>query len=321
MSTAGAWEQYWRRTREAAAHRGGGPQDEVLGRFWASFFAEALSRAERPRLLDVACGNGAVTRYALDASRRPAGANTFILGLDRSPSALEDFHKRYASVPGVVADARRTPFPDGCFDIVASQFGLEYAGVEAIEEAARLVSPEGSLAAVVHLKGGAIFRECSANLEAMGAVRDSGILRLTKDVFETGKAAERDPARVDEFRRVEARFAAAVQAVDGILERMGEAIAGGAVRRLYADIAQMYGRTHAYDAKEVAIWTANMASELEAYAQRMSGMLAAAVDGDAMDEYARRVTARGLSVRIREPLLMGVGVQEPAAWALVCDRR
>ena len=31
----GDWDTYWRGTHENAAHREGGPQEEVLARFWA----------------------------------------------------------------------------------------------------------------------------------------------------------------------------------------------------------------------------------------------------------------------------------------------
>jgi ubiquinone/menaquinone biosynthesis C-methylase UbiE len=315
-----AWEEYWQRAHEAAAHRGGGPQEAVLERFWSSFFSEAFSRLRGARVLDVACGNGALTRLALEAARQSPGTFAFVVAVDRSPAALHDLGKRFASVPRLLSDARRFPFPDGSFDIVASQFGLEYAGVEAVEEAARVLAPRGALAAVLHLTGGSIYRECAVNLEAMRAVRESGILPLTAEYFRAGKSAERDPGLVNAFRAEEVRFAAAVRAVDEVLVRHGEAVAGGTVYRMYADVARMYGNARAYDAQDVADWCVNMAAEVEAYSQRMSSMLGAAIDAGLMEHLAARLAARGLAVRLREPLLMGVGVQEPAAWALVCER-
>lgn len=315
-----AWDEYWRRTREAAAHRGGGPQVAVLERFWSSFFSEAFARSRNARLLDVACGNGALTRLALEASRQSPGVVPFIVAIDRSLAALRDFGKRFASVPRLLADARRIPFPDGSFDIVASQFGLEYAGVDAVEEASRILAPRGALAAVVHLKGGSMYRECAANLEAVQAVRGCAILSLTAEMFQAGKSAELYPAMVEAFRAVEVKFAAAVRTVDDILLRHGEAVAGGTVYRMYADIARMYGNTRAYDAKDVSEWCANMAAELEAYSQRMSSMLGAAIDAGQMERFVARLERRGLTVRLREPLLMGAGIREPAAWALVCER-
>jgi len=315
------WDEYWRRTREAAAHRGGGPQDEVLARFWATFFDAALARPETTHLLDLGCGNGAVARFALQAVTRAGRPAVSVLGVDSSLPALNDLRKRFPSVPVVAADAQRIPFPDGSFDVVSSQFGLEYAGVEAFSEAARLVAAAGTLAAVIHLKDGALYRECAVNLEALSVVRECGILPATREVFRAGHALARGNASRAEFSRADEELATAARKVDELLGSRGEAVAGGAVYRLYADIAHMYGRMRAYEPGEVATWADAMAREVEAYAGRMSSMLAAAIDAQGLDEVARRATSRGLSVRVREELCMGTGGGEPAAWVLVCDRR
>lgn len=95
MTDGSGWNEYWHRTREAAAHKAGGPQDEVLARFWASFFSEALTTATQPRMLDLACGNGAAMRHAFDASRRSNRAVS-IVGIDRSPAALAELRTRWS---------------------------------------------------------------------------------------------------------------------------------------------------------------------------------------------------------------------------------
>jgi SAM-dependent methyltransferase len=124
---AAGWDAYWRHTREAAAHKGGGPQDQVLGGFWNALFLEFLPRHPNARLLDVACGNGAVTDYALRAAQQLGRAQPVIYALDRSPPALAQWRQRFSSATGVVADAARAPFADQRFDLVASQFGVGYA--------------------------------------------------------------------------------------------------------------------------------------------------------------------------------------------------
>ena len=224
---AGAWDEYWRLTAEAAAHKGGGPQDEVLERFWTGFFKGALSRTSGRRLLDLACGSGAVARFALAASASDGQAPS-VVGVDNSLAALNELVKRSAPVFAVVADIKRAPFADCLFDIVASQFGLEYAGMEAVEEAARLVARGGMFAAVLHLKGGAIYRECATNLEAIEGVRASEILPAPKDAFKAGLAARQGRGSESDFRRAYARLAAAATEMEGILQIHG---AGGGGRR------------------------------------------------------------------------------------------
>ena len=320
MSAADGWEGYWRSTREAAAHKAGGPQDEVLARFWTGFFESTLPNYPYPRLLDVGCGNGAVVRFVFDTAKHLGIAQPSVYGLDRSSAALTEFHKRFPSSSGIVADARQMPFGDGVFDLVASQFGVEYAGIDAIGHAARLVAPNGVLAAILHLKNGAIFRECAINLEAMTGVRDNDLLARAKQVFRTGMAANTARGSKAAFRRADAKFATAVAKVEDILRNKGNDVTGGVVHELYIDIAHMYGRMSAYSLREVSDWIDQMAVEMELYIGRMSSMLKAAIDETELDRMLQLLGAQGLRVRVRETMHMGERA-EAAAWALVCDRR
>jgi len=315
VSSSFGWNEYWQRTREAAAHRAGGPQGEVLARFWASFFAEALTTAKRPRLLDLACGNGAATQHALDASRRLNRPVT-ILGIDNSPAALAALRRRFPPVWAVLADAKSLPFRDGSFNIAFSQFGLEYAGSDAFDDAARVIARGGTLAAVAHLRDGAIYRECAANAAAARGVLNSGIFAAAEGAFRAGFAVARGSGNRSEFDKAHARLTAAAADVEAILHQYGSTIAGGAVQRLYTDLADMYRRVAAYDPREVTRWLDRMSQEMSAYEDRMSGMQTAALDVDAI---LSRLACRGFAIRIREKLAMGTAGHD-AAWVIVCDR-
>lgn len=272
-------------------------------------------------MLDLACGNGAVTRFALDAARALERCTLAVIGVDNSLAAAKELGRRFAPVCAVVADAKRTPFTDGSFDIVVSQFGVEYAGIEAIEDAVRLVARDGVFAAILHLKGGSLARECATNLQAILDLKRCGILPAAKAAFKAGFAVAHLRGSKAELRRAHSELATAAGQVEEILRRYGDGVAGGAVRSLHADIVDMYRQVGAYDPTEIANWLDNQASETEAYAGRMSSMVAAAIDDAGLDEIVRRVKSRGLSVRIREKLEMGVARREPAAWVLMCDRR
>lgn len=319
-SPGGAWADYWRHTPEAASYRGGGPQDEVLARVWSGVFSLARASGRDARVLDFACGNGAVSRFAVEGVDQ-AGFKPVVIGLDGADSAARAYRASFPGFSAVVADIRHAPFADGSFDVVASQFGLEYAGIEGIAEAARLVAPGGLLAAVMHMKEGALYRECAINREAVARIRESAILSIVKEVFRRGAAVARGQGSRSAFRQADERLAGAVRAVEGVLLDAGDAVAGGAVRRLYTDLAHMYGRLTAYDSAEVARWADRMAREIDAYHGRMTAMLAAALDAAAFDAWASRAHSQGLAVRVSEALLMGSGGGEPAAWLLACERR
>ena len=307
--TDDGWDGYWRGTREGAAHQAGGPQDEVLARFWTTLLMHALPDYPHPRVLDVACGNGALARFVFDCAKQLGGREPSLHALDRSLAALRELRKRVPSIKGVVADANQAPFPDRSFDLVASQFGLEYAGIGAMGEAARLVAPGGVLATILHLKNGAIYRECAINLEAVQGLRDCALLPHTRRVFEAGIGVDADR-----------EFAPAVAATQGILGRYGPDVAGGVVQRLLVDIEHMYRHMSGYALRDALNWIDQMAAELDTYILRMSSMLDAAIDERDLDQMLQLVTAAGLIVRMREPMRMGKK-NEAAAWVLVCDRR
>lgn len=312
----GAWGEYWRLTREASALMAGGPQEEALARFWKAVLTRLAGR-QGVRLLDVACGNGAVTAAAYEAAGRGLEAT----GVDRAGSAITAYRARFPGARAAVADASRLPFRDAAFDVVASQFGVEYAGPPAFDEAARLVASGGLLAAVVHMAGGAIHGECLASREAVARVAACGILPAAKEVFRRGAAVARGQGSRAAFRDADARLAVAARQVEGVLAEFGPAVAGGAVHRLQADLAHMHRRLGAYDPAEVAAWADRMEREIEAYAGRMSAMVEAAVDASGLDEATSRCEARGLIALAREALHAGPGGGAPAAWIVLWERR
>jgi ubiquinone/menaquinone biosynthesis C-methylase UbiE len=315
------WDAYWRNAGLAPALRDGGPQDEALDRFWSDFLDQAIARAGAPpRMLDIASGNGAVVRFALRSAERRRGASDLdITGLDSSPAALAELRRRHTAIRCVVADATRTPFRDRAFDIVTSQFGLEYAGPGAIAEAARLVAPGGLLAAVLHLRDGGIYKECAVNLEAVDGFRKSGLLPRFDAAYRAAWAVNRSGAPAEVFREAERSLSAAVMAAREILARFGQGIATGILYRLYSDIGRMHERMGAYDPEEMTAWLKAMVSELESYSGRMASMLHAAFDAGRIAQATRDLVASGLGIRLGGILKFG-RPPEPCAWAIVARR-
>jgi len=91
------------------------------------------------RVLDVACGNGAV-------ARRLAGDGHRVVGLDLSEAELA-----LAPRPAVRADATRLPFGSGSFDVVTCSMGLAVVQPlpALLAELARVLRTGGVLAATV----------------------------------------------------------------------------------------------------------------------------------------------------------------------------
>jgi ubiquinone/menaquinone biosynthesis C-methylase UbiE len=309
------WDVYWRGTHDNAAHREGGPQESVLAAFWEGFFGKHRRALAAGRMLDLACGNGAVTGYARRVMPDSRGYCA-----DYSSSALLELIKRYPGSRCVVTDARHVPFPERSFDLVVSQFGVEYAGPDALLEAARLVAPGGSLGVVLHLHGGGIYRECATNLEAVEAIQRSEIMPLAKTAFSAGFALNAGRGSGSEFKAAEQAFAPAVRRLEELLRQWGNEVADGLPQQLYRDIAHMYRRMSAYEPEDVMNWVDGMVVELAAYAGRMSSMLEAALPREKIDDVCSQLQRFGMQQLLGQTLDMGA-TEEPAAWAVVLERR
>jgi len=114
---------------------------------WAPLVADAARLAPGQRVLDVACGTGALSREA--AKRVTPGGST--VGLDRNDGMLAVARRRAPAVDWQSGRAEALPFPDSSFDAVVSQFGLMFFEDRhaALREMWRVLKPGGRLAVAV----------------------------------------------------------------------------------------------------------------------------------------------------------------------------
>jgi len=162
------WSRYW---AHGAAHSCGGSYgnryEGALAAFWRAAFA---SLAPRARLLDIATGNGPLPRLLLDAD--PAGTSScdavdlaelapaWLAELAPAQRARVRFHGRQP--------AETLPFADGQFDLVISQYGLEYTDLaRSVPELLRVLKPGGRVRLVVHHKEARPVVLAAAELEHM----------------------------------------------------------------------------------------------------------------------------------------------------------
>ncbi|HZS55883.1 MAG TPA: class I SAM-dependent methyltransferase [Bryobacteraceae bacterium] len=131
-------------------------RSRTIGVAQALTMADALSPCSR--ILDLGCGNGVpITEALVNAGHR-------VVGLDTSAAMLRRFRASLPETPAVRGDARRCPFPNGCFDAAISwgmMFHLSPGDQAAVVE---------SLSAV--LKRGAPFLFTATEMEDAG---DAGI--------------------------------------------------------------------------------------------------------------------------------------------------
>jgi len=118
---------------------------------WAPVVVESASLRPGERVLDVACGTGAVAREA--AAR--VGSTGTVVGLDLNPGMLAVARAfppaSGAQVEWREGDATAMPFPDQAFDVVCCQLGLQYFPDRpaALREMHRVLAPGGRLMLLV----------------------------------------------------------------------------------------------------------------------------------------------------------------------------
>src|SRR2546428_5737604 len=117
---------------------------------WAHTLLKLASPMPGRRVLDLACGTGTVARHAADL----VGPTGRVVGLDISAGMLA-VARSIPSPTGRIewkeADALSIPFPDGSFDIVTCQLGLQFFPdrAKAVREMKRVLVPNGRLAILV----------------------------------------------------------------------------------------------------------------------------------------------------------------------------
>lgn len=310
-----SWDKYWQGTGTAGAFSAGGAGHPGVQVFWADFFQSVAGRFAPPRIVDIATGNGAVVEMALNllADDQPK-----VTCVDISESAIRNVEARFPGVSGVVSDATAIPLDDYCFDVVTSQFGIEYAGPDAVTEAARLVAPGGALGLLMHIENGIVQKECEDSLAAIATLKQSGFVALAIDLFRNGFAAARGADRAP-YDAAGSRFAPAVAAAEKLMDEYGDDVAGGSVAKLYDDIARIHSRLPNYDPDEVLGWLSTMDTEMDAYGDRMSSMISATTSRGGFEEVCAQLQSSGLKISMANELLVGEETQ-PLSWALLATR-
>lgn len=119
----------------------------ALFRPWAVRVADGVRARSGDRALDVACGTGVLTRELLGR----VGSEGRVSAIDVAPGMIEVARRLAPQADVREGRAESLPWPDGSFDVVASQFGLMFFGdrVGALREMNRVLAPGGRLAVAV----------------------------------------------------------------------------------------------------------------------------------------------------------------------------
>jgi SAM-dependent methyltransferase len=312
-STTNGWNTYWQGIRDSDSASAGGFGHPGFATLWTTAVTEFLAAQgdSNARILDIGTGNGAV----LEALGR-VSATQFenVSCIDISAAAIDYVKQHFPGVTGIVADAKNIPLEGAQFDLITSQFGIEYAGPDAIDEAVRLLSPGGSLLFLMHIQPGALHNDCAAAMDALRRTRDSRFIELSRDLFETGFAAVGGADRIP-YDAAAKTMNPAIRELEAVLTEHGEHVAGDSIVTLHSTVQNMHSRMQHYDPAEVFAWLDLMQSELAKHEARMSSMHEASLDADAFKKTCERLESLGVTIE-RAQATQVQGEELPLAWLL-----
>lgn len=154
---AAAWSRYWQAGFGDSVYSNGQPVS--FEPEWTGFF-QTLSADTR--LIDLACGAGAVSRLA-----HAHDAGWDITGVDYADHLPE--------IEGITTRASvnlaALPFENASFDAAVSQFGFEYCDdPAAVIETARILAPGGRIGLLMHAADGAVVTDTHTILHRADAL-------------------------------------------------------------------------------------------------------------------------------------------------------
>jgi SAM-dependent methyltransferase len=297
--TSEKWSEYWQSegSQGEVFVNARGEAHPALAAFWTDKFSKV---SQQGSFLDLACGGGSVFAHL------PAGSAATLTGADISDEAIKVLTSRFSHVTGVVTPAEKTPFDSASFDLIVSQFGVEYAGLDVFREVARLLKQDGQFIALAHYHEGLIDGRNARNLEDAQLVEESGFIDravgVTKAVF-SGEA--------EAISEAQEKFAKPEQLISRAVEQNPQSVH----MHLYQGFRQLYERRQAYDCADITGWLDGMKEEVRKTITRLAHMREAALSAEDISSVKKTFSEAGFHAIEVEPFVLP-NEEKPLAWAM-----
>ena len=180
------WSNYWQQGHLTSFGEDfKGNYQGVLRDIWQPLFS---TLPEQFQMLDVATGNGAIPLLASETAEKQQRQG-MIVGCDLATineTAIKGAHPESADLQldsGI--DCGQLPYDDERFDLVTSQFGIEYSDLNrSLAETARVLKPGGRLAFVAHHDDSLVLQRNKSLLTFLAKIAELDIFGLLDSIVD-----------------------------------------------------------------------------------------------------------------------------------------
>ncbi len=294
------WSSYWADNASTSGEvfvNAKGETHPELAQWWRDTFT---TLPKSGRLIDLACGAGSVFQHI------PTEHSYELHGADISTQALSQLKELFPSVNRHQCPADSLPFADGEFDVVVSQFGVEYAGMEGFHEAARVVGPGGSLVIVSHLEESFIDGRNRDHLYNAQVIVECDFIPRARALIAAMFSGDQEKTQ-----RAANAFTPSEQALAKAVKRLPEGIHA----HLYFGFKQLFERRVDYHLKDITQWLKDMADDVDRNILRLESMCQAARSEPEIRGFVEKLRESGWVSAQYETLRIS-NHNQPLAWII-----
>lgn len=292
------WHNYWKEDRPASCVPETDQTASDIRECWIALFDDV---PDGSRILDVATGNGVVLAHAARAAEK-RGIDYSLTGVDladidplRYVTTLPEQLRRAEFRGGVAVES--LPFPDGSFDAVVSQYGLEYADLErALAEVERVTAADGRLIWLAHSEASTVVAQNTDQAQQVEfLLADRGPLRAM-GVFVSKLARRRG------MNFAAGKLQASMQQAEAYCREHPPA---NIVREVCTTLSQVAQRWQAYDPADLETMLDDSRRRLTAHRQRINDLRASVLTPARQSLIRERLRPPAWMDMSAEPLVVG----------------
>jgi len=233
-------------------------------------------------IVDLACGAGSIFEDFVNSEN----TEIKLIAADISQAALDIVKLRVPIAQTICCSCDDLPFEDASLDLVVSQFGIEYAGYGAFDEAARVLSPQGELNFLMHFKDGYIDRRNKSLLVGAKEAISSRFVEMAIELIEA--SFNSSPSRL---RKAEQNFQVAERLISNCLNEHPN----GIHEHLYFGFREMYSKYQNYHKSDILDWLSAMRKDIKKTILKVQAIRDVSLGQNDIEEITRRLEDRKMS--------------------------